>query len=627
MYKIIELGAFAQGSAEPRVRLLRKGLAKTASSEIQTFWDAIEKTDDAAYLWVIGVSAWEYYGCNNNGDAFSEADLQASHPSFVSNAHVFLHHVNKDPARSIGKPVYSWYNPDMHRVELVLQLDKARPGAAAQVARIKAGEPVFVSMGCKVAHDVCSICGNKAPTREQYCDHLRFNLKRILPDGRQVYALNPDPVFFDISIVRRPADPTAGALDKLASQSWAPEHGQCAAGSAALGEAAEDLCANRDAVRKLAELAKRMDGSIADIKGGPEAFARQLGERGFADFCYPALDGAQLCRMGLSPAGLALALVGLGAPLTFGDAAWMAGRHFHGDEYSDRHVSAMLGKLPDALELLADHPETVNTLSQAVLADYHGELDSPAAGTLTIRLLRPVAHARIALIRGLVPLTQLVKVGEAFGAPVQSEAGIMTSTLALLTRTLSRKGENFAQLTFSDEQGRKASTTPYHLRQAQAMNWPLQAALKGMGAAMALGALGAAVTEPTLLGKLLYSTVLALPAATLLSGAAGGPAAYNREGGEVPLSTLMEAWKQEKRGSLRLPRSASGSLRLGTMAGMAVPAALALDYAYNRWRYGPYAGQPQSRIGRGLNRAGRFVADNPILSVTAGGLLGARLGR
>jgi len=72
-------------------------------------------------------------------------------------------------------------------------------------------------MGCKIKYDVCSICGNKAPTRAQYCTHLKNELNKIYSDGRVVCAYNPKPNFFDISIVWRPADKTGYMLKKVAN--------------------------------------------------------------------------------------------------------------------------------------------------------------------------------------------------------------------------------------------------------------------------------------------------------------------------------------------------------------------------------------------------------------------------
>ena len=217
MYKIIELGSTFEPTGEPRVRIVDNKLVKTASSVMQEYWDSLVHDDEAVYLWVIGVSAYEYYGCNNNGDAFTEADLKRTHTDFVEKAHVFMHHVNKDPAKAVGKPIFSWYNDEMHRVELILKVNRSAPGAETVLLKLEMGQQLYVSMGCSVAADKCSICGNLAKTRAEYCDHLRYNMKKILDDGRQVFAFNPDPHFFDISIVNKPADPTAYALDKIAS--------------------------------------------------------------------------------------------------------------------------------------------------------------------------------------------------------------------------------------------------------------------------------------------------------------------------------------------------------------------------------------------------------------------------
>ncbi|MFP4019423.1 MAG: hypothetical protein ACLFUH_09260, partial [Bacteroidales bacterium] len=76
MYKIIDLGSEFPTTGESRVSLLDGSLIKTASNEIQAYWDSITDTDRYAYIWVLGVSAGEYYGCNNNGDYFEEDALK-----------------------------------------------------------------------------------------------------------------------------------------------------------------------------------------------------------------------------------------------------------------------------------------------------------------------------------------------------------------------------------------------------------------------------------------------------------------------------------------------------------------------------------------------------------------------
>lgn len=74
---------------------------------------------------------------------------------------MFLQHVNKDPAKGIGKPVFSWYNDAMHRVELILRIDKSKPDAAGTISKITNGELIFVFMGCTVAYDVAQVVAIK----------------------------------------------------------------------------------------------------------------------------------------------------------------------------------------------------------------------------------------------------------------------------------------------------------------------------------------------------------------------------------------------------------------------------------------------------------------------------------
>ena len=216
--KILQIDEYFAGSRglEPSVKLLEPGgpLQKTAS-EAEQWASSISAVPGKTFILVLAMGASEFYGPNRNGDAFSEKELKNSHHTFETNAHVFKSHVNKDPAKSFGKVLKSFYNDDMHRVELILEIDNNK--APDIVTKINSGNSVAVSMGCKIKYDVCSICGNKAPTRAQYCTHLKNELNTIYPDGRIVCADNPNPKFFDISVVWRPADKTGYMLKKVAS--------------------------------------------------------------------------------------------------------------------------------------------------------------------------------------------------------------------------------------------------------------------------------------------------------------------------------------------------------------------------------------------------------------------------
>jgi hypothetical protein len=135
------------------------------------------------------------------------------------NAHPYKHHVNKDPSRAFGEVVLAVWNPKMHRVELVVYLDRAKCkkwAASDVIERIERGEFPDVSMGCKVPYDVCTICENRSKTKKDYCIHASSEMNRIYPDGRKVAVRNDYPKFFDISFVFIGADKSAKVLAKLA---------------------------------------------------------------------------------------------------------------------------------------------------------------------------------------------------------------------------------------------------------------------------------------------------------------------------------------------------------------------------------------------------------------------------
>jgi hypothetical protein len=167
------------------------------------------------YLYDRAMGAGEVYGANNNGDWFSRSELIEHHPSFEKDAHMFRHHQNKDPNNAIGSIYGAAYNYQLDTVDLLLKAPLEK--VANEMRVYDAGGIIQTSMGAKVPYDECSICGNKSQTRAQYCQHLKFQLRKILPDGRQVVAKNPKPKFVDLSVVIVGADPGSMVLRKVAS--------------------------------------------------------------------------------------------------------------------------------------------------------------------------------------------------------------------------------------------------------------------------------------------------------------------------------------------------------------------------------------------------------------------------
>ena len=82
---------------------------------------------------------------------------------------------------------------------------------------IELGYANSTSMGCRCGSSICSICGNKAITEDDFCEHVK-NYKGSTFNGLPVFEDNRDIEFFENSIVCEPADPEAKILEKVASR-------------------------------------------------------------------------------------------------------------------------------------------------------------------------------------------------------------------------------------------------------------------------------------------------------------------------------------------------------------------------------------------------------------------------
>lgn len=188
---------------------------KQANEDLKEFVRNLKPDPKYLYLHIIAMGSGEYFGPNTNGDYFPEEGLLRKYDTFRTFAHLFKHHVNKDPKQSYGHVPYSTYNEPMRRVELIVAVDRAK--APDIVGRAENGESLGFSMACKIPWDRCSVCNNKAHKKSEYCDHIKHHLLEIMSDGKQSFMVNEDPTFFDISYVLKPADKTAIMLNKVAN--------------------------------------------------------------------------------------------------------------------------------------------------------------------------------------------------------------------------------------------------------------------------------------------------------------------------------------------------------------------------------------------------------------------------
>lgn len=260
-------------------------MARPLPPEIEQYIRSATPIPGKTQLLIDAMGAGEFYGSNVNGDYFPESALSHKgadygYETFMHFAYPFKHHVNKDPARAYGdKVTLSAYDPHMHRVLLIVRIDDSKcQDILSDLAQNRYWD---VSMGCRVPWDECSICKNRARNRGEYCAHLRYQMNKILQDGRRVCAYNWLPKFFDISFVTIGAEKASHVLRKVAMQevSFTP-HGMEIGGyiktagsmsSAKLGAAyyAKLADAEKDAVqKKRAKMDKDVPSQpAADIQG------------------------------------------------------------------------------------------------------------------------------------------------------------------------------------------------------------------------------------------------------------------------------------------------------------------------------------------------------------------------
>jgi len=248
MIKVIQ--PHAQDFSEPVAALIKvssRGLigsdradfVKRAGAEFAHKLENIKFAKDEIPVHMIAIGATEDYGPNRNGDGFTRDCCRNYHQTFEKFARFYRDHANKNPAKSFGIVKASAYHEPMHRIELVVALNGSKEAADRngglladrEMEKLAADKDIAVSMACRIPFDICSSCGNKARTRAEYCDSieagghckaggLKHNIGRVLADGHVLHADNPNPTFFDISHVFRPADRIAyvsGKLQKAAS--------------------------------------------------------------------------------------------------------------------------------------------------------------------------------------------------------------------------------------------------------------------------------------------------------------------------------------------------------------------------------------------------------------------------
>lgn len=292
---------------EPDVTILNltlpeSGLEKAAAhEEIAAFVSEIKPKPGHTYLHINAMTAGEFHSSNRNGDFFPEENLRKHYKTFeTSPAHVFRSHINKCASKAYGKVIFAIYNERMHRIELIAECPDEL--VADINARIKDGDFPTTSMACRTPFDTCSICGNRARSRQEYCSHLKTELGKIYPDGRKVFAINNGPLtFFDISIVSRPADVNSSILQKVADDG-------SVIGSAELAEmeglTEESFMRKKAEFKKWGEFIKEItDGQVMDSIPA-KALLKNISD--LSETLVPVLAGFDIAQVLTSMADLGI---------------------------------------------------------------------------------------------------------------------------------------------------------------------------------------------------------------------------------------------------------------------------------------------------------------------------------
>lgn len=437
MRKIYELDdTFATGEATVQPALiwgtngqpLRERFTKTAS-EASDFIKSVEPQPGKSIVLVLALGAYETYDLNRNGDGFNEFPyrpgfqpscgcckgdgawvtqeevLPNHYKSFEQFGKVYKHHVNKDPNKSFGDIIKAFWNPFMHRVELLVGLDNKLAPDLAQ--RIADGEYPAVSMGCRIKYDVCTICGHKAATRKQYCDHLKFGLRQVHTSGLRAGALNPSPKFFDISFVVKPADQTGYMLKKVAF-----EGAYELRTAAELGAYLDTVDEKRAAIQKISDIDKTIRGLPVDHKTSPLTQAEAINIQRYRDHVMPYvvgrmpdLDNDTIRSLSKHPIQNVLStLQTAGVILTTPEfVKLMVEKLAPGTIIPDGVLDAVVAMQGQIFELFAQHPQMLDQLMQTGLFDVNGKNVKPEIGGIAEQYLEKRSTIGDYLTRTFIP--------------------------------------------------------------------------------------------------------------------------------------------------------------------------------------------------------------------------------
>lgn len=194
------------------------------------------------YIHIVALTDGDFYGPNLNGDIFDTAELTGTQspseaakntgkfkgeavPRYKTFEEGKFHrnHANSASDPSYGDIPCAAWNDVMRRVELLVRIAKEyipeldMTSGADILNKMNKRGFLTTSMGTRISHEKCSICGHENEFVPERCAHLKDMMNEVMPDGRKVAARNFGLRFFEQSEVGIPADPGAYSMSKVAS--------------------------------------------------------------------------------------------------------------------------------------------------------------------------------------------------------------------------------------------------------------------------------------------------------------------------------------------------------------------------------------------------------------------------
>jgi len=239
-----------------------------AIAKIAAFSPILLEPDRYLYVRARAVSGLERHGPNDNEDGFRWGQLLNRYPTFVSDP-VNLDHINESIDKAIGWIANAIPVHQEEYIQILMAVNRKAanrryPGLVgmdpSEKGLIELAKITDVSMGCYVDYSVCSVCGHKAETPLDYCEHIAErkgkkikmsakDLRKVMEEGSikeaelpwiipdeyerqavlsksasdyvmaRAFEINENPTFFEESIITTcGADRDAKMVEVLASK-------------------------------------------------------------------------------------------------------------------------------------------------------------------------------------------------------------------------------------------------------------------------------------------------------------------------------------------------------------------------------------------------------------------------